>query len=81
LYAEDERTHGQFTLVQGDFWPLDIWPGLSNPPRRYEVQALPISQEQELEEGDDGQDTDLVALLMLQRKFAHTSIDMTNLSF
>ena len=67
--------------MQGEFLPLDIWPGLSNPPRCYEVRAVLILQEQELEEGEDGQDTDLVALLMLQRKFAHTSIDMTNLSF
>lgn len=61
MYAEDERAHEQFTLAQGDFLPLDIGPGLRDPPCRYEVRAVPISQEQELEEGEDGQDTDLVA--------------------
>lgn len=61
LHAEDERAREQFTLAQGDFLPLDIWPGLRDPPRRYEVRAVPIMQEQELEEGEEGPDIDLVA--------------------
>jgi autophagy-related protein 17 len=40
LYAEDERAREQFALTQGDFLPRDIWPGLSQPPRRYEVRAV-----------------------------------------
>ncbi|KAL1596308.1 Autophagy-related protein 17 [Paraconiothyrium brasiliense] len=60
LHAEDERAREQFTLAQGDFLPLDIWPGLRDPPKRYEVRAVPVSQEQELQEGE-GQETDLVA--------------------
>lgn len=61
LHAEDERAREQFTVAQGDFLPLDIWPGLRDPPRRYQVRAVPIMQEQELDEGDEGQDMDLVA--------------------
>ncbi|KAF1966686.1 hypothetical protein BU23DRAFT_573769 [Bimuria novae-zelandiae CBS 107.79] len=61
LHAEDERAREQFTIAQGDFLPLDIWPGLRDPPRRYEVRALPIAQEQELEDRDEGEDLDLVA--------------------
>ncbi|KAH7065701.1 autophagy-related protein 17 [Paraphoma chrysanthemicola] len=40
LHAEDERAREQFALAQGDFLPLDIWPGLRDPPRRYEVKAV-----------------------------------------
>jgi autophagy-related protein 17 len=61
LHTEDERAREQFTLAQGDFLPLDIWPGLRDPPRRYEVRAIPISQEQELKEGEEAHDTDLLA--------------------
>ncbi|KAH3920444.1 hypothetical protein HBH56_004570 [Parastagonospora nodorum] len=54
LYAEDERARDQFTLAQGDFLPLDIWPGLRDPPRRYEVKAVvtePNEDEAEAEAG------------------------------
>ncbi|KAL5404690.1 hypothetical protein PMIN06_010138 [Paraphaeosphaeria minitans] len=61
LRAEDERAREQFTLAQGDFLPLDIWPGLRDPPRRYEVRAVAVPQEQEREEGEEANDTDLVA--------------------
>jgi autophagy-related protein 17 len=63
LHAEDERAREQFTLAQGDFLPLDIWPGLRDPPRRYEVRAVPVSQEQEQEgeEAEEAHDTDLLA--------------------
>lgn len=61
LHAEDERAREQFTLAQGDFLPLDIWPGLRDPPRRYAVRAIPVPHEQEAEDGDEAPDTDLVA--------------------
>jgi autophagy-related protein 17 len=41
LYAEDERAREQFTLAQGNFLPLDIWPGLRDAPRQYEVRTVP----------------------------------------
>ncbi len=50
LHLEDERAREQFTLAQGDFLPLDIWPGLRDPPRQYEVRIIPAS----VEEGHDG---------------------------
>ncbi|KAL6711497.1 Autophagy-related protein 17 [Coniothyrium glycines] len=40
LTTEDEKSREQFTLAQGDFLPLDIWPGLRDKPRRYEVRAI-----------------------------------------
>jgi autophagy-related protein 17 len=43
LRLEDERAREQFTLAQGDFLPLDIWPGLRDPPRQYEVRVVPIA--------------------------------------
>jgi autophagy-related protein 17 len=54
LHAEDERAREQFTLAQGDFLPLDIWPGLRDPPRQYEVRAVAIGPDIEdgAEEGD-----------------------------
>lgn len=61
LHAEDERAREQFTLAQGDFLPLDIWPGLRDPPRRYEVRAVPVPQDQELEVAGEAHDTDLIA--------------------
>jgi autophagy-related protein 17 len=47
LRIEDERAREQFTLAQGDFLPLDIWPGLRDPPRQYEVKAVPVAVEHE----------------------------------
>jgi autophagy-related protein 17 len=43
LRVEDERGRAQFTLAQGDFLPLDIWPGLRDPPRQYEVRLVPVT--------------------------------------
>ncbi|KAF2265080.1 hypothetical protein CC78DRAFT_494140, partial [Lojkania enalia] len=40
LWNEDLKAREQFTVKQGDFLPLDIWPGLRDEPRRYEVRAL-----------------------------------------
>ncbi|KAH8712015.1 autophagy-related protein 17 [Phaeosphaeriaceae sp. PMI808] len=40
LHTDDERAREQFTLAQGDFLPLDIWPGLRDAPRQYEVRAI-----------------------------------------
>jgi autophagy-related protein 17 len=53
LHAEDERAREQFTLTQGDFLPLDIWPGLRDPPRQYEVRAVPWVHDEEGEEGQE----------------------------
>jgi autophagy-related protein 17 len=50
LQAEDERAREQFTLTQGDFLPLDIWLGLRDPPRRYEVKVVAVEQDGEEEE-------------------------------
>lgn len=53
LHAEDERAREQFTLAQGDFLPLDIWPGLRDPPRQYEVKAAaPLKEEDEQEHAE-----------------------------
>lgn len=43
LHAEDERAREQFTLSQGDYLPLDIWPALRDPPRQYEVKATSLA--------------------------------------
>lgn len=40
LFTDDERAREQFALAQGDFLPLDIWPGLRDAPRQYEVRAI-----------------------------------------
>jgi autophagy-related protein 17 len=45
LHAEDERAREQFTLAQGDFLPLDIWPGLRDPPRQYEVRVVALERD------------------------------------
>jgi autophagy-related protein 17 len=37
--VEIERRE-EFKSDQGEFLPIDIWPGLMNPPTRYEVTAL-----------------------------------------
>lgn len=55
LHAEDERSREQFTLQQGDFLPLDIWPGLREKPRRYEVRAV-VDKVEEAEEENDQED-------------------------
>lgn len=56
LHAEDIRARDQFTLAQGDFLPLDIWPGLRDPPRQYEVRAVASQVEGDVE-GDDADDS------------------------
>lgn len=54
LYLEDERAREHFAHAQGDFLPLDIWPGLRDPPRRYQVErSLTTKQEGEEEDHDD----------------------------
>lgn len=40
LFAEDKRAREQFALSQGDYLPLDIWPGLRDAPRQYAVTAI-----------------------------------------
>jgi len=37
---EDATEREAFRLDQGDFLPSDLWPGLSNPPPRYEVMPI-----------------------------------------
>ncbi|CAI6311390.1 unnamed protein product [Periconia digitata] len=57
LHAEDERAREQFALTQGDFLPLDIWPGLQDPPRRYEVRPiLHVAEHDGAHEGEGGED-------------------------
>ncbi|RYN89723.1 hypothetical protein AA0120_g6462 [Alternaria tenuissima] len=56
LRLEDERAREQFTLAQGDYLPLDIWPGLKDPPRQYQVTVVPTSVEEEHE--DEAQEMD-----------------------
>jgi autophagy-related protein 17 len=57
LRTEDERAREQFTVSQGDFLPLDIWPGLRDPPRQYEVRIIGYAREVE-DEGEETHDTD-----------------------
>ena len=62
LRAEDERARQQFTLAQGDFLPLDIWPGLRDKPRQYEVRVVPVKNMEERDQSEtrkevlDGED-------------------------
>jgi autophagy-related protein 17 len=58
LHTEDERAREQFGRTQGDFLPVDIWPGLREPPRRYEVRPIPQAHD-EAEEGQE-EDTETV---------------------
>ncbi|KAF2107673.1 autophagy-related protein 17 [Lophiotrema nucula] len=56
LHADDLRAREQFTLTQGDFLPLDIWPGLRDPPRKYEVRVIGVQREEQGVEGTDEED-------------------------
>jgi autophagy-related protein 17 len=56
LRAEDERAREQFTLAQGDYLPLDIWPGLKDPPRQYQVTVIPIVVDGEHDQDAQGMD-------------------------
>lgn len=58
LHAEDVRARDQFTFAQGDFLPLDIWPGLRDPPRQYEVRAVVLQAADDAESGDGDGDGD-----------------------
>ncbi|KAF2492741.1 hypothetical protein BU16DRAFT_513935 [Lophium mytilinum] len=51
LYDEDVAAREAFTAAQGDFLPLDIWPGLRDRPRRFEVCAVGPVEEGDEEEG------------------------------
>ncbi|KAH7112947.1 autophagy-related protein 17 [Dendryphion nanum] len=57
LLAEDERAREQFRVAQGEYLPLDIWPGLSDPPRRYAVRAVGLQLDGEVE-GELGDEED-----------------------
>ena len=56
LFTEDERAREQFAIAQGDFLPLDIWPGLRDAPRQYQVKAIPADIHDN--EGEDHVGTD-----------------------
>jgi autophagy-related protein 17 len=58
LYAEDERAREQFTLAQGNFLPLDIWPGLRDAPRQYEVRAVAVESVEDEADAEVQQDED-----------------------
>ena len=53
LHAEDERAREQFTLAQGDFLPLDIWPGLRDPPRQYQVKVVVTEGDEDVIQGEE----------------------------
>lgn len=57
LHAEDERARAQFKLTQGEYLPLDIWPALNDPPRKYAVQAVgaEVDEGEEAPEDDDAE--------------------------
>lgn len=57
LYAEDEKAREQFTLSQGDFLPLDIWPGIRDRPRRYEVLVVNPGRTDEGEEDEEDEES------------------------
>ena len=57
LRADDERAREHFTLQQGDFLPLDIWPGLRDPPRKYEVRAVGLERAEEGEEAPEDEES------------------------
>ncbi|KAF2634507.1 hypothetical protein P280DRAFT_474571 [Massarina eburnea CBS 473.64] len=61
LHAEDERAREHFALAQGDFLPLDIWPGLRDPPRQYAVRPIPQAHEGGDEEEVREEEEDAVA--------------------
>ena len=56
LRTEDERAREQFAVSQGDFLPLDIWPGLRDAPRQYEVRTVGYGREAEGVEGVEGEE-------------------------
>ena len=39
LYEDDLEEREAFRKEQGNFLPVDIWPGVMNPPLRYRVLA------------------------------------------
>jgi autophagy-related protein 17 len=75
LHAEDERAREQFTLAQGDFLPLDIWPGLRDPPRQYAVRAVPVGPADEVEPEDEhGQDAGVKSIPQLGRNVVERAL-------
>ena len=51
------KKSASFSSCCSDFLPLDIWPGLRDAPRQYEVRAIPMNvpdseDEEELADGD-----------------------------
>jgi autophagy-related protein 17 len=75
LHAEDERAREQFTLAQGDFPPLDIWPGLRDPPRQYEVRAVAVGPADEVEiENERGEDAGVKSIPQLGRNVVERAL-------
>ncbi|KAF2655657.1 hypothetical protein K491DRAFT_598440 [Lophiostoma macrostomum CBS 122681] len=61
LRIDDERAREHFTVAQGDFLPLDIWPGLRDPPRKYEVRAVGFSRNDDDAEAPEPEDSGALA--------------------
>jgi len=55
LTSEDERCRDEFARKQGDFLPLDIWPGLREKPGVWEVREVRARPRLEDEPVDEGQ--------------------------
>ncbi|KAF2820483.1 hypothetical protein CC86DRAFT_386970 [Ophiobolus disseminans] len=72
LHAEDERAREQFTLAQGDFLPRDIWPGLEDPPRRYEVRAVTVEHNPDSSQHDE--DEQVKSIPQLGRKVVERAL-------
>jgi autophagy-related protein 17 len=75
LHAEDERAREQFTLAQGDFLPLDIWPGLRDPPRQYEVRAVATGPVEDIETEDEhGEEATIKSIPQLGRNVVERAL-------
>ncbi|KAF2680457.1 hypothetical protein K458DRAFT_421400 [Lentithecium fluviatile CBS 122367] len=74
LHAEDERAREQFTLTQGDFLPLDIWPGLKDPPRQYEVRAVPWIHDEDEEGQEEHLETAVQSIPQLGRNVVERAL-------
>ncbi len=82
LRAEDERAREQFALAQGDFLPLDIWPGLRDKPRQYQVRVVTINKAKEAgnpneeneDESGDGQGGGVQSIPQLGRNVVERAL-------
>lgn len=74
LHAEDERAREQFTLAQGDFLPLDIWPGLRDPPRRYEVRSVGFKESEDEAQEREGAEVGSKSIPQLGRNVVERAL-------